>query len=172
MSPSRARSSRRPRRSGLTACPAVIQFQKSNILIVTPPPAPAGYTASVTALNSDGQSSLFLNSTAPTYTYTSGPTFALASNPSLVVSPSVIPAGGSVSVDVLGTNTNFVQGLTTVGFGTSDITVTAVNVISPIHLTVTLTPSVNIGSANITITTGLEVISQAVGSPISATDSQ
>jgi hypothetical protein len=152
--------------------PAVIQLQKSNILIVTPPPAPAGYTASVTALNSDGQSSLFLNPTAPTYTYASGPTFALASNPSLTVSPSVIPAGAPVNVDVIGSNTNFQKGLTTVGFGTSDITVTAVNVISPLHLTATVTPNVNVSSANITVTTGLEVISQAVGSPITATDSQ
>jgi hypothetical protein len=35
---------------------------------------------------------------------------------------------------------------------------------------VTVTPNVNINSANITITTGLEVISQAVGSQITATN--
>jgi hypothetical protein len=33
-----------------------------------------------------------------------------------------------------------------------------------------VTPNVSISSANITITTGLEVISQAVGSQVSATD--
>jgi hypothetical protein len=75
-------------------------------------------------------------------------------------------------LDVQGTNTDFVQGLTTVGFGTSDIAVTAINVISPIHLTVTVAPNVTVSSANITITTGLELISQAVGSQITATDPQ
>jgi hypothetical protein len=60
--------------------------------------------------------------------------------------------------------------LTTVGFGTSDVKVTNVNVQDATHLKVTVTPNVSISSANITITTGLEVISQAVGSQVSATD--
>jgi hypothetical protein len=50
--------------------------------------------------------------------------------------------------------------------------VTQVNVTSPTQLTVNVTPNVTISSANITITTGLEVISQAVGSQITATDTQ
>jgi hypothetical protein len=151
--------------------PATIQSQKSNLMIVTPPFAPAGYTAAVTAFNSDGQSSLFLNPTASTYTYVPGPAATVAAgSPSLVVSPSVIPSGGTVTVDVQGTNTNF-QDSTTVGFGTSDVQVNQINVISPIHMTVTVTPNVTISSANIAITTGLEVISQAVGSQISTTNS-
>jgi hypothetical protein len=151
--------------------PATILSQKSNLLIVTPPFAPAGYTAAVTAFNSDGQSSLFLNPTANTYTYVSGPASTFAAGPaSLVVRPSVIPSGGAVTVDVEGTNTNF-QASTTVGFGTSDVQVNQINVISPTHMTVAVTPNVTISSANITITTGLEVISQAVGSPITTTNS-
>jgi hypothetical protein len=149
--------------------PAVIRSQSSNILIVTPPPAPAGYTAAVAAFNSDGQSSLFLNPAA-TYTYVAGAASAITANPSLVVSPVDIVAGGPVTVDVEGANTNFVQGLTTVGFGTSDVVVNEINVINPSHLKVTVTPAVNFSSSNITITTGLEVISQAVGSPITATN--
>jgi hypothetical protein len=152
--------------------PAVIQSQSSNLLIVTPPGAPAGYIASVAAFNADGQSSLFLNQTAATYTYASGVASALVANPSLVVSPIVIPAGGAVTVDVQGSGTNFAQNLTTVGFGTSDVAVNQINVISPTHLTVTVTPNVTIGSANITITTGLEAISQALGSQITAANSQ
>jgi len=153
--------------------PAVIQSQSSDSLIVTPPWAPAGYTAAVTVLNSDdGQSSLFLNPTAATYTYATGAASAVAANPSLVVTPRVIPAGGAVTLDVKGTNTNFLPGVTTVGFGTSDVRVNQINVIDSTHLTVNVTPTVSISSANITITTGLEVISQAVGSQITATDSQ
>jgi Matrixin/IPT/TIG domain len=152
--------------------PAVIQSQKSSLLIVTPPLGPIGYTAAVVAFNSDGQSSLFLNPAAPTYSYAAGAASAVAGNPSLTVSPSVIPAGGSATVVVTGVNTNFVQDLTTVGFGTSDVLVNQITVTDATDLTVTVTPNVSISSANITITTGLEVISQAVGSQITATDPQ
>jgi hypothetical protein len=151
--------------------PAVIQSQSSNLLIVTPPPAPAGYTAAVAAFNSDGQSSLFLNP-ALSYTYPAGATFSLPANPSLVVSPAVIPAGGSVTLNVQGTNTNFIPGVTTVVFGTSDVLVNQVVVNNPTQLTVTVTPNVTISSANLTVSTGLEVISQALGSQIVATNPQ
>jgi hypothetical protein len=59
-----------------------------------------------------------------------------------------------------------------VGFGTSDVLVNQITVTDATDLTVTVTPNVSISSANITITTGLEVISQAVGSQITATDPQ
>jgi len=152
--------------------PAVIQSQSSNLMIVTPPLAPAGYTASVAAFNTDGQSSLFLKPGAPSYTYPAGVAFALPSNPGLVVSPSVIPAGANVTVDVLGVNTNFVQGVTTVGFGTSDVLVTQVIVLSPTHLQAVVSPGVSVGTAAITVTTGLEVVSQALGSQITTTNPQ
>jgi hypothetical protein len=71
-------------------------------------------------------------------------------------------------VTVEGTNTNFVAGVTTVGFGTSDVTVGQVNVIDATHLSATVTPNVSVSSMNITVTTGLEVISQALGSQITA----
>jgi len=150
--------------------PAAIQSQSSNLLIVTPPPAPAGYTAAVAAFNSDGQSSLFLNSTAPTYTYAIAGSSAAAANPSLVVSPSVIPAGASVTVAVKGSGTNFLTGVTTVGFGTSDVQVTQVTVLDATHLTAVVSPAVTVASAGITVTTGLEVISQALGSDVTATN--
>ncbi len=148
--------------------PAVIQSQSSNLMIVTPPPAPAGYTASVAVFNTDGQSSLFLKPVAPSYTYPAGPAFALTSNPGLVVSPMSIAAGGNVAVDVVGINTNFTQGVTTVGFGTSDVLVDQITVLSPTHLQAVVSPGVSIGTAGITVTTGLEVISQALGSQVTA----
>jgi hypothetical protein len=152
--------------------PAVIQSQTSDLLVVTPPQAPAGYTAAIAAFNTDGQSSLLLNPTAPTFTYVSGNPSAVGANPSLTVSPSVIPAGGSITVDVQGVNTNFTQGVTTVGFGTSDVQVTEVTVLNATHLTAVVSPAVTVASTAITITTGLELISQALGSEIVATNSQ
>ena len=153
--------------------PAVVESQSSNSLTRHSAAAPPGYTASIAALNPDGQSSLFYKPAAPTFTYASPAGSAVtAAGPSLVVSPSVIPAGGSVTLTIQGTGTNFTPGVTTVGFGTSDVLVTQVNVISPTQLTVNVTPNATVSSANITITTGLEVISQALGSPITATDPQ
>jgi len=152
--------------------PAAVQSLKAGILIVTPPPAPAGYTAAITALNPDGQSSLFLNAAAPTYTYAAGMVSAMPANPSLTVSPGVIPAGSPVTIEVVGTNTNFTAGATNVGFGTSDVAVTQVTVTDATHLAVTVTPNVSIPTTNITVTTGLEVISQAVGSSIAVATQQ
>ena len=141
-------------------------------MIVTPPPAPSGYTAAVAALNPDGQSSLFLQPTAPTYTYPGVASFALAPNPGLVISPSVIPAGGDVTVDIVGINTNFTQDVTTLGFGTSDVLVDQITVLSPTHMTAVVSPGATVASSAVTVTTGLEVISQALGSPVVATDPQ
>jgi hypothetical protein len=90
----------------------------------------------------------------------------------VTITPSVIPAGGSFTVDVQGVNTNFTQDVTTVGFGTSDVQVNQVTVLSPTHLTATVTPAVSISSAAITISTGLETISTATGSQVVATDPQ
>jgi hypothetical protein len=152
--------------------PAAIQSQTSDSLVVTPPAAPTGYTAAIAVFNADGQSSLLLNPTAPTYTYVSGTPAAVGANPSVTVSPSVIPAGGSVTLEVQGVDTNFTQGVTTVGFGTSDVQVTEVTVLNATHLTAVLSPAVTVASTAITITTGLEVISQALGSEIVAANSQ
>jgi hypothetical protein len=154
--------------------PGTIQSQSNNLLIVTPPPAPPGYTAPVAAFNSDGQSSLLFltqGQTPPMYTFGSAATPSVSGNPSVIVRPGVIPAGGAVTLDVEGSGTNFQAGVTAVGFGTSDVTVGQVNVISSTHLTVSVTPNVTISSADITITTGLEVVSQAVNSQVTAADS-
>jgi len=150
----------------------VVESQTGTQLIVTPPIAPNGYTAPVAAFNSDGQSSLLLSPTAPTFTFGGAVSSLASASPSLIVRPGVLPAGGAINVDVEGAGTDFTQGVTTVGFGTSDLTVNAINVLSPTHMTVNVTPNVTISPANITITTGLQVISQALGSSITPADTQ
>jgi hypothetical protein len=111
-----------------------------------------------------------LSPTAPTYTFGSPSLPAAIATPSLVVSPSVISAGGDVTVDVQGSATNFLQDVTTIGFGTSDAVVKQITIIDATHLTAIVTAAANVSAANITVTTGLEVISQALGSQIVATD--
>jgi hypothetical protein len=149
--------------------PGIIQgTNNGGQLNVTPPPAQAGYTATVVALNADGQSSLFLQPTPPTFTY--GITNAAAPvatvMPSLTVSPKTLVAGSATTVDVVGTNANFVDGQTIVGFGTSDVVVTGVTVLSPTHLKVAVTPNVTVATSGINVTTGLGVISQALGNSV------
>ncbi len=99
----------------------------SHQLIVTPPLASPGFVGHVEALNPDGQSSLYISGDSGVQTYT----WPGLGAPSLSVTSETLPAGQSVVVDVIGTNTNFVQGQTTVGFGTSSVGVTSVTVLHP-----------------------------------------
>ena len=129
-------------------------------LLVTPPNAPGNYTSTVVALNSDGQSSLFLQGPAPPpYTFDPAPL------PSLTVSPAFLTAGADTQVDILGTNTNF-DAQTVVGFGSSDVVVKKVQVISPTHITATVAAPSFIPTTAINLTNGLRVISQSLGSSI------
>jgi hypothetical protein len=145
----------------------VIQsVQSDGSLLVTPPAAPGGYIANVVALNSDGQSSLFLQPTAPTYTY--DPLGA----PSLTVMPSFIPPTGTTTVDITGANTNFTSA-TTIGFGSSDAVVKTITVLSPTHLSVVVSASnAWVPTGGLSVTTGLRIISQALGNQVTATDPQ
>jgi len=133
----------------------------SHQLIVTPPLAKPGYSAHVVALDSDGQSSLYISgdSGVPTWTWPG------AAVPSLAVTSGVLPAGQSMVVDVIGTNTNFVDGQTVVGFGGSNATVTNVDVLGPGHLqaTVIAASGTAIPTTEINVTTGLTVISKHLG---------
>ena len=146
---------------------AVIEgVQADGSLLVTPPPAPGGYTANVVALNADGQSSLFLQTTPPTFTYDS------SASASLTVMPSIIPPTGDTVVDIVGVNSNF-NSTTTVGFGTSDAYIKKVTVLSPTHLSVVVTATnAWVPTSGLSVTTGLRIISQALGHQVIATDPQ
>lgn len=143
--------------------PATSQtVSKDGRLVVSPPQAPPGYTATLVALNPDGQSSLYLQGQTPSnYTYDSGKNF-----PSLAVSPGTLSPGQDITVDVVGKGTHFVDGQTVVGFGTSDVIVKKVTVLSPTHLTVAVTPGVSWSTYTISVTTGLNIIAQSQGAQV------
>jgi hypothetical protein len=145
--------------------PAAIQkVQDDGSLLVTPPQASSSYTANVVALNADGQSSLFLQPTPPTYSY---PNSATAS---LTVMPSYIPPAGDTTVDVVGVNTNFTD-KTVIGFGTSDAYVKKLTVLSPTHLTAVVTATnAWVPTSGISVTDGLRIIAQALGHQVISTD--
>lgn len=103
---------------------------------VTPPPGAGGQTSTITVFNSDGQNSMFLQSQAPQlYTYPQ------AAAPAATLSISALPQGASSLVDIKGSNMQFVDGLTTAGFGSSDIAVQQVWVLSPTHAVANVTVS-------------------------------
>ncbi len=147
------------------ALAAQIRVNPDSSILVTPPPAASGYVANVVALNNDGQSSLYLQYPPPTYTY-DGPAFdpnaALTSAAGIGVYPSTIPAGAEAAIDIQIQNGNFVDGEAKVGFGSSDIVVRRVWVLSPTHLVANVAVSANAlpFSTQVSVSNGLSTFSQ------------
>jgi uncharacterized protein (TIGR03437 family) len=132
-------------------------------LTVVVPPAPDGYKANLTALNSDGQSSTFVQGTnAATYTYQSD-ALTIAGTPFLNVSPGALPAATEALLQIDAVNTSFAEGQTVVGFGSSDIVVYRIWVVNPGRLlvNVSVSPAAPAGLLNVTIASGLNVLTQA-----------
>ncbi len=123
---------------------------------VEPPPGPSGHRAIVTAINPDGQNSLFLQNDAPPATFLEAPTtFGIS------ISPSRLPAGSESVVEINGTNTGFVEGRISVGFGTSEITVRRVWVLSETRLLVQVrvAPQASLSPVTVSVRSGLRTFS-------------
>ncbi len=125
-------------------------------LVVIPPPAPSAYTATVEAVNPEGQTSLQSIGTAAVPVYAYGVNNAA----SISVQPATVTAGTDQMVTISGANTHFADGQTTVGFDISDITVRRVWVVNPglILLDVTVGAGASVGPVNASVTTGLEMV--------------
>ena len=124
--------------------------------LVSLPPAPGGYRARVVALNSDGQSSLFSQGkNAAQFTFESGDAGVFA------LSQQAVPAGSEILVEVTGIGTNFVDGQTSLGFGSSDIAVRRLWVVSPtkLYANVSIVPHSPITSTTVTVSSGLQMFS-------------
>ncbi|HEY1219955.1 MAG: matrixin family metalloprotease [Bryobacteraceae bacterium] len=127
-------------------------------ITVTPPSGGSGQTADITVFNADEQNSLFLQSAnIPEYNYPSIGVPQLQS-----VNPMSLPAWGEAMVEIFATNTNFVDGQVTVGFGTSDITVNRIWVLSPSHLWVNVmaAPATGTGFSEVSVISGFQVMTQ------------
>jgi hypothetical protein len=135
---------------------AVLSRNSDGSLLVVPPPAQGGYRASVVALNDDGQSSLFLQSTPPTYLYDG------TDVPAVNLSVTSLAAGGESMVEITGVNTNFIDGQVAVGFGTSDITVRRLWVTGPNRMlaNVSVNPNAPAGAVEFTVVSGLQMVAQ------------
>jgi uncharacterized protein (TIGR03437 family) len=123
---------------------------------VLTPPGAGGRAAVITIYNPDGQSSVFVQPSAPaTYTYppATGP-------PSVAPTPRSAPAGRDVMIQIDGVDTNFAEGQTVVGFGTSDVVTRQVWVLSPTRLLAVASVSAHAlpASTTVSVSSGLQVV--------------
>ena len=127
-------------------------------MLVGLPSASGNYLANVVALNSDGQSSLFVQGNNVTqFNYGGGDPGGFATN------TSALAAGAEAMIQIDGTGTNFADGQVTVGFGSSDIVPRKVFVVSPTRLYVNVgiqseAPSI---ATTVTVNSGLQLLSQS-----------
>jgi uncharacterized protein (TIGR03437 family) len=131
-------------------------------IVVTPPLGANGQTATLTVYNPDGQNSMILQAqNPPTYTYPS------ASEPQIsAINYTSLPANSSAAVDITTTDANFTDGQpVSVAFGSDDVTVRRVWVLGPNHLiaNIVVAPNAALGSSEISIVSGFQVISQQGG---------
>lgn len=133
---------------------------------VTPPPGSTGQTSVVTVYNSDGQNSQFLQlPSPPTYSYGNTAPAAIAS-----MSPASLPAGAEAMVDITGTGFTFVPGRVTVGFGTSDIVVRRIYVLSASHILVdvSVAQGAALSSPDVSVMSGFQLATATAGFQITA----
>lgn len=143
--------------------PAATTLVDSSHLTAVPPPGASNQTAAIIVYNSDGQDSTFTNPTPPTFSYPSSPT------PQVTFSPSTLPAGAEAEIEIEGANTNFVNGMA-VGYGSSDVLIRGLWVLSPTHLLadVEVSPNAPQGTLGATVISGFQIASQAAALAIGA----
>jgi len=127
-------------------------------ITVVPPNGAAGQVSTITVYGPDGQNSMFLQLQNPfTWAYN------VSGAPQLnTVSFTALPAASSAAVDITASNVNFVNGQVTVGFGSDDVTVRQIFVLSPTHIVANavVAPGASIGAADVSVIAGFQVIDQ------------
>ncbi len=128
------------------------QNAKDQSLSVAVPSAPGSFQANVTAINSDQQSSLSVETTPVTYTY------APAAAATATVHAPPLPAGSEAMIEIRGLN--FIDGQVSVGFGSSDVLVRKVWVkdSTRLWLNVGVNSAAAAGDLPVTIASGLQTI--------------
>jgi len=144
--------------------PANTNMGDNTHLTAVPPPGASNQTAAVIVYNSDGQDSTFTDPTPPTFSYPAAPT------PLVTFSPATLPAGAEAEIDIEGVNTSFVNGMVTLGYGSSDVLVRGVWVLSPTHAlaNVQISPNAPQGTIGATVISGFQIATQPVALQIAA----
>lgn len=137
---------------------------------VFPPAGNSGQMSVIAIYNSDGQNSNFLEYAGSPVSNPQTYTFPTNSTPTFTVSQSSLPttaasSGFASMIEITGQNTAFNAGQVSVGFGTTDITVSRVWVLDPTHLlaNVVVAPNAAIGASEISVISGFQVATQPFG---------
>ena len=142
---------------------AATSIQKNNdgTFTVAAPPAIGSHVAVLEALASDGQTSMQTMGTLPPPTFT----YAAPNNPSLSITPAVVTAGTDTMIEVDGFNTNFADGQTVIGFGSSDVTVRRIWIVNPgkALLNISVNSGVTPGLVSVTAATGVQAVTLSAG---------
>ncbi len=95
----------------------------------------------------------------PTFTYAS------PSNVSLSITPATVTIGTDTMIEVDGFNTNFAEGQTVIGFGSSDVVVRRTWIISPSQalLNISVNSGATAGLVTVTADTGVQAVTLSAG---------
>ncbi len=134
-------------------------------ITATPPAGAPGQVSTITVYNSDGQNSLILATALPSIAWAAPPTYSYPSGPVpqlATIYPQGLPAGSAAAVDITASGASFVDGQVSVGFGSDDVTVRRVWVLSPTHLIadVVVAPNAAIGFSEVSVVAGMQVLAQ------------
>jgi hypothetical protein len=130
-------------------------------LTVLPPQGASEHTAVVTALDGEHQTSMFLDAyrdPLPSYQYEAAATPTIS-----LVSPRQLPAGSEAMLEISGLHTDFSDGRTIAGFGSSDVLVQRIWVLGPDRLlmNVRVSAAAKPGGLPLTVITGFQTATLA-----------
>lgn len=130
----------------------VRNVQGTTQILVSAPTAPTGHVGRVVVLNSDGQSSLFLSPDNPAQLPYPEPEAT-----SFTIQPTQIAPGSETVIELNAPNAKFIAGRVRVGFGTADLNVRAMQIVSPTRLllSVVAAPQAQPGGQTVTLVSGL-----------------
>lgn len=145
---------------------AAIRRSQDGTITAVPPPALSAASASVLALSPSGlDSSSFAPAAAPpVYSYASTGT------PAIQVSPNTVAAGSDAVIDLTGTNVDFAVSGLRLGFGTSDIVVRHIWLLSAQHakVAISVASAAQQGSTTLTLSGGLQFVESSLSFQITA----
>lgn len=146
--------------------PAAVQKTAGGTVTVIPPPALSGASAAVIALGPYGlDSSYFAPAAAP-------PKYGYRANgaPAIQVTPNAVRAGSESVLDLTGTNVDFIVSGLQLGFGTSDIVVRRVWLLSAQHaqVAITVSPTAPLGLTTLTLSAGLQLVESPLSFQVTA----
>lgn len=133
----------------------------NGFITVALPDGASSQNSTITAFEADGQNSMFLQSGSPVvYSYPASNAPQISSVSLTALAAGANPDGTASEIDITTTNTNFISGQVTVGFGTSDISVRRVWVTSPTHLVadIVVAEYATPGPASVNVISGFQVL--------------